>query len=74
MSAIDHQQTTHGLVGDSVTSSPGTMQSPWCASTGIDDDQVIMKSIALGSPDDFPTNAVAPERRPVDKATGFIGY
>jgi hypothetical protein len=42
---------------------------------GIADDQVIMKSIALGWPDvDFPANAVVSERRSVDDAATFVGF
>lgn len=59
-----------------VINSQGIMQSPVvreCAS--IPDDQVIMKSIALGWPDDdFPANAVVSERRSVDEAAVFVGF
>ncbi|MGD9711037.1 MAG: nitroreductase, partial [Thermomicrobiales bacterium] len=48
-----------------VINSQGIMQSPVVRKfAGIPDDQVIMKSIALGWPDDdFPANAVISERR-----------
>jgi nitroreductase len=59
-----------------VINSQGIMQSPVvreCA--GIADDQVIMKSIALGWPDhSFPANAVVSERKSVDEATTFVGF
>jgi nitroreductase len=59
-----------------VINSQGIMQSPVvreCAA--IPDDQVIMKSIALGWPDDdFPANAVVSERRPVEEAAVFVGF
>jgi nitroreductase len=59
-----------------VINSQGIMQSPVvreCA--GIADDQVIMKSIALGWPDhSFPANAVVSERKAVDEATTFVGF
>ena len=39
------------------------------------DDQIIMKSIALGWPDEtFPANAVISERRPVNEAAIFRGF
>jgi hypothetical protein len=52
------------------------MQSPVVREhAGIADDQVIMKSIALGWPDDdFPANAVVSERKPVDQAAVFVGF
>jgi hypothetical protein len=41
----------------------------------IADDQVIMKSIALGWPDEtFPANAVVSERKSVEEATVFVGF
>jgi len=54
-----------------VINSQGIMQSPVVREhAGIADDQVIMKSIALGWPDDtFPANAVVSERKRVDEAT-----
>jgi hypothetical protein len=52
------------------------MQSPVvreCA--GIAADQVIMKAIALGWPDEtFPANRVVSERKTVDEATTFVGF
>jgi hypothetical protein len=52
------------------------MQSPVVREhAGIADDQVILKSIALGWPDEeFPANAVVSERKPVDQATVFVGF
>ena len=42
---------------------------------GIADDQVIMKSIALGWPDEtFPANSVVSERKSVGDATVFVGF
>lgn len=59
-----------------VINSQGIMQSPVVREhAGIPDDQVIMKSIALGWPDDtFPANAVVSERRAVDEAAVFVGF
>ncbi|KQO09109.1 nitroreductase [Sphingomonas sp. Leaf242] len=59
-----------------VINSQGIMQSPVVREHArIPDDQVIMKSIALGWPDeDFPANAVVSERRPVAEAAMFIGF
>lgn len=59
-----------------VINSQGIMQSPVVREHAhIPDDQVILKSIALGWPDDaFPANAVASERRSVDDAAVFIGF
>jgi nitroreductase len=59
-----------------VINSQGIMQSPVVREhAGIADDQVIMKSIALGWPDeDFPANAVVSERKSVDEATVFVGF
>ncbi len=59
-----------------VINSQGIMQSPVVREhAGIDADQVIMKSIALGWPDDdFPANAVVSERRTVDEASVFVGF
>src|SRR5713101_8445729 len=53
-----------------VINSQGIMQSPVVREhAGIADDQVIMKSIALGWPDEsFPANAVVSERRSVEEA------
>ncbi|MGB0920658.1 MAG: nitroreductase [Alphaproteobacteria bacterium] len=59
-----------------VINSQGIMQSPVvreCA--GIADDQVIMKAVALGWPDEsFPANAVVSERKSVEEATVFVGF
>ena len=59
-----------------VINSQGIMQSPVVREhAGIADDQVIMKSIALGWPDEtFPANAVVSERKSVDEATVFVGF
>lgn len=52
------------------------MQSPVVREhAGIPDDQVIMKSIALGWPDkSFPANAVVSERKSLDEAARFLGF
>ena len=59
-----------------VINSQGIMQSPVVREhAGIADDQVIMKSIAMGWPDhSFPANAVVSERKSVDEATAFVGF
>ena len=59
-----------------VINSQGIMQSPVVREhAGIPDDQVIMKSIALGWPDDsFPANAVVSERKALDEAAVFVGF
>ncbi len=59
-----------------VINSQGIMQSPVVREhAGIPDDQVIMKSIALGWPEEtFPANAVVSERRSVDEAAVFVGF
>ena len=59
-----------------VINSQGIMQSPVVREhAGIADDQVIMKSIALGWPDEsFPANAVVSERKSLDEATVFVGF
>jgi nitroreductase len=59
-----------------VINSQGIMQSPVVREhAGIAEDQVIMKSIALGWPDDsFPANAVVSERKSVKEATVFVGF
>uniref|UniRef100_Q07KQ4 Nitroreductase n=1 Tax=Rhodopseudomonas palustris (strain BisA53) TaxID=316055 RepID=Q07KQ4_RHOP5 len=59
-----------------VINSQGIMQSPVVREHArIADDQVILKSIALGWPDDeFPANAVVSERKPVDQAAVFVGF
>ena len=56
--------------------SQGIMQSPVVREhAGIADDQAIMKSIALGWPDEnFPANAVVSERKSVEKAMVFVGF
>jgi hypothetical protein len=41
----------------------------------IPDDQVIMKAVAMGWPDeDFPANPVRITRREVDEAARFVGF
>ena len=59
-----------------VINSQGIMQSPVVREhASIPDDQVIMKSIALGWPDpDFAANAVVSERRSVGEAARFAGF
>jgi nitroreductase len=59
-----------------VINSQGIMQSPVVREhAGIADDQVIMKAIALGWPDEsFPANAVVSERKSVEEAAVFIGF
>jgi nitroreductase len=59
-----------------VINSQGIMQSPVVREhAGIADDQVIMKSIALGWPDEtFPANAVVSERKPIEEAAVFVGF
>jgi nitroreductase len=59
-----------------VINSQGIMQSPVVREhAGIAEDQVILKSIALGWPDDdFPANAVVSDRRSVSDATVFVGF
>ncbi|MGW6032040.1 nitroreductase [Gordonia terrae] len=59
-----------------VINSQGIMQSPVVREhAGIPDDQVIMKSIALGWPDDtFPANSVISARKSVEEATTFVGF
>lgn len=59
-----------------VINSQGIMQSPVVREhAGVADDQVIMKSIALGWPDDtFPANAVVSERKSVQEAAVFVGF
>ena len=42
---------------------------------GIPDDQVIMKAVAMGWPDEsFPANAVVSERKSLDEAARFVGF
>jgi len=59
-----------------VINSQGIMQSPVVREhAGVADDQVIMKSIALGWPDEtFPANAVVSQRKSVKEATVFVGF
>ena len=59
-----------------VINSQGIMQSPVVREHAcIPDDQIIMKSIALGWPDEtFPANAVVSERRPIADAAVFLGF
>ncbi len=59
-----------------VINSQGIMQSPVVREhAGIPDDQIIMKAIALGWPDeDFPANAVVSERKSVEEAARFVGF
>ena len=59
-----------------VINSQGIMQSPVVREhAGIADDQVIMKSIALGWPDDdFPANGVVSQRKAVAEAAVFVGF
>ena len=59
-----------------VINSQGIMQSPVVREhAGIAADQVIMKSIALGWPEEsFPANAVVSERKSVEEATVFVGF
>ena len=59
-----------------VINSQGIMQSPVVREhAGIDENQVIMKSIAVGWPDEtFPANAVVSERKSVEEATVFVGF
>lgn len=59
-----------------VINSQGIMQSPVVREhAGIPDDQVIMKSIALGWPEEsFPANAVISERKSVAEAATFVGF
>lgn len=59
-----------------VINSQGIMQSPVVREhAGIPDDQIILKSIALGWPDEsFPANAVVSERRAVAEAATFVGF
>jgi nitroreductase len=59
-----------------VINSQGIMQSPVVREhAGIADDQVIMKAIAIGWPDEsFPANAVVSERKSVEEAARFVGF
>jgi nitroreductase len=59
-----------------VINSQGIMQSPVVRQhADIPADQVIMKAVAMGWPDEsFPANAVVSERKSVAEATRFIGF
>ena len=59
-----------------VINSQGIMQSPVVREhAGIPADQVIMKAVALGWPDEsFPANAVVSERKSVEEAARFVGF
>jgi nitroreductase len=59
-----------------VINSQGIMQSPVVRLyAGIPEDQVIMKAVALGWPDEtFPANAVVSHRKPVEEAARFVGF
>jgi nitroreductase len=72
--AIVNAAWSRGL--GTVINSQGILQSPVVrAEAGISDDQVIMKTIALGWPDDdFPANAVVAERRSIGEAVRFAGF
>ena len=81
--AFDCGAVTTGLVNaawsrglGAVINSQGIMQSPVVREhAGIADDQVIMKAVALGWPDeDFPANAVVSERKSLAEAATFIGF
>jgi hypothetical protein len=59
-----------------VINSQGIMQSPVVREhAGIPDDEVIMKAIAMGWPDDtFPANAVVSRRKSLSEAVTFVGF
>lgn len=59
-----------------VINSQGIMQSPVVREhAGIPADQVIMKAIALGWPEEgFPANAVVSERKSLAEAARFVGF
>jgi len=59
-----------------VINSQGIMQSPVVREhAGIADDHVIMKSVAVGWPDEtFPANGVVSQRRPVSETAVFVGF
>ena len=59
-----------------VINSQGIMQSPVVREhANIPEDQVIMKAVALGWPDEsFPANAVVSERKSVEEAARFLGF
>lgn len=72
--ALVNAAWSHGL--GAVINSQGIMQSPVVREVArVPQDQVIMKSIALGWPDmSFAANAVVSERRAVAEATTFVGF
>lgn len=72
--AIVNAAWSRGL--GTVINSQGILQSPVVRKeAGIADDQVIMKTIALGWPDeDFAANAVVSERRSLEEAVRFVGF
>lgn len=81
--AFDCGAVTNALVNaawsrglGAVINSQGIMQSPVVREHAqIPDDQVIMKAIALGWPDEtFPANAVVSERKSVAEAARFVGF
>ena len=83
ISKFDCGAVVNGLVNagwsrglGAVINSQGIMQSPVVREhANIPDDQVIMKAVALGWPDDtFPANAVVSERKSVDEAATFLGF
>ena len=59
-----------------VVNSQGIMQSPVVREhAGIADDQVIMKAVAMGWPDEsFPANTVVSERKSLAEASRFVGF
>ena len=59
-----------------VINSQGIMQSPVVREHAhIAEDQVILKAVALGWPDEtFPANAVVSERKSVEEAAVFVGF
>lgn len=82
-SAFDCGAVTNALVNAAwsrglgcVVNSQGIMQSPVVREhAGIPDDQVIMKAVAMGWPDEgFPANAVISHRKAVREAARFIGF
>ena len=64
------------MTGVQTCALPIFMQSPVVREHAhIPEDQVIMKSIALGWPDEnFPANAVVSERKSVEEAAVFVGF
>ena len=59
-----------------VVNSQGIMQSPVVREhAGIADDQVIMKAVAMGWPEEsFPANTVVAERKAVAEAARVVGF